>query len=67
MSKEHNNRQNFNIFHFAACQIDLQERINSANKTYVILQKFFRNKNVSKKLKLCLKNTIIDKTLTYAL
>jgi len=29
-------------------------------------QKFFRNKNISKKLKLRLKNTIIDKTLTYA-
>jgi hypothetical protein len=30
-------------------------------------KKFFRNKNISKKLKLRLKNTIIDKTLTYAL
>ena len=28
---------------------------------------FFKNKNISKKLKLILKNTIIDKTLTYAL
>jgi len=27
---------------------------------------FFRNKNISKKLKLRLKNTPIDKTLTYA-
>ena len=27
---------------------------------------FFKNKNISKKLKLRLKNTIIDKTLTYA-
>jgi len=33
---------------------------------YFMLQKFFKNKNVSKKLKLRLKNTIIDKTLTYA-
>jgi hypothetical protein len=32
-----------------------------------MLQKFFKNKNLSKKLKLILKNTIIDKTLTYAL
>jgi len=31
-----------------------------------MLQKYFRNKNKSKKLKLRLKNTIIDKTLTYA-
>ena len=31
-----------------------------------MLQNFFRNKNISKKLKLRLKNTIIDKTLTYA-
>jgi hypothetical protein len=31
-----------------------------------MLQKFFRNKNISKKLKLTLKNTIIDKTLIYA-
>jgi hypothetical protein len=27
---------------------------------------FFRNKNISKKLKLRLKDTIINKTLTYA-
>jgi len=46
-------------------QIDLQERINNANKTYLMLQHFFKNKNISKKLKLRLKNTIIDKTLTY--
>jgi cyanophycinase-like exopeptidase len=45
---------------------DLQERIKNANKTYFMLQKFFTNKNISKKLKLALKNTIIDKTLTYA-
>jgi len=31
-----------------------------------MLQKFFRNKNVPKKLELRLKNTIIYKTLTYA-
>jgi len=31
-----------------------------------MLQKIFRNKNISKKLKLRLKNTIIDRTLTYA-
>jgi hypothetical protein len=46
-------------------QIDLQERIKNANKTYFILQKFFRNKNLSKKLKLRLKNTTTDKMLTY--
>ena len=45
---------------------DLQGRIKNANKTYIIFQTFFRNKNLSKKLKLRLKNTIIDKTLTYA-
>jgi len=47
-------------------QIDLQERIKNANKTYFMLQNFFRNKNISKKLKLSLKYRIIDKTLTYA-
>jgi predicted small secreted protein len=47
-------------------QIDLQERIKNAKKTYFMLQKFFKNKNISRKLKLRLKNTIIDKTLTYA-
>jgi len=26
-------------------QIDLQERIKNANKTYFMLQKFFKNKN----------------------
>jgi hypothetical protein len=31
-----------------------------------MLQKFFRNENISKKLKLRPKNTIIDKTLTYS-
>ena len=31
-----------------------------------MLQKFFRNKNISKKLELRLKNTIIEKMLTYA-
>ena len=44
----------------------MQERIKNANKTYFVLQKFFKNKNISKKLKLKLKNTAIDKTLTYA-
>ena len=47
-------------------QIDLQERKNNANKTYFMLKKFFKNKNISKKPKLRLKNTIIYKTLTYA-
>ena len=49
-----------------SCQIDLQERIQNANKTYFMLQKFFKNKNISKKLKLGRKNTIIDKTWTCA-
>jgi hypothetical protein len=31
-----------------------------------MLQKFFRNKKIYKKLKLRLKNKIADKTLTYA-
>jgi hypothetical protein len=31
-----------------------------------MLQNFFKNKNIPKKPKLILKNTIIDKTLTYA-
>ena len=48
-------------------QTHLQERMKNANKTYFMLQNFFKNKNISKKLKLILKNTIIDKTLTYAL
>jgi ribosomal protein L31E len=42
------------------------ERIKNANKTYSMLQKFLKNKNIPKKLKLRLKNTTIDKTLTYA-
>jgi hypothetical protein len=33
-------------------QIDLQERIKNVNKTYFMLQIFFRNKNISKKLQL---------------
>jgi hypothetical protein len=47
-------------------QTDLQERIKNTNKIYLLLQTFFKNKNISNKLKLRLKNTIIDKTLTYA-
>jgi hypothetical protein len=47
-------------------QMFLQERIKNANKTYFMPQKFFKNKSISKNLKLRLKNTIIDKTLTYA-
>ena len=47
-------------------QIDLQEILKNANKTHFMLQNFFKNKNISKKLKSRLKNTIIDKTLTYA-
>ena len=47
-------------------QIHLQERIKNANKTYFMLQNFFKNKNISKKLQLRLNNTIIDKTLTCA-
>jgi hypothetical protein len=31
-----------------------------------MLQKFFKNQNITKKLKLRLKNTIIDKMLTFA-
>ena len=41
----------------------LARKNKNANKTYFVLQKFFRNKNISKKLKLRLKNTIIDKVL----
>ena len=41
-------------------QIDLQEKIKNANKTYFMLQKLFKNKNISKKIKLTVKNTTID-------
>ena len=40
--------------------------LKNANKTYFMLQNFVKNKNISKILKLRLKNTIIHKTLTYA-
>jgi len=40
-------------------EIDLQERIKNANKTYFVLQKMFKNKNISKKLKLRQKNKTI--------
>ena len=33
-------------------QVGLQERIKNANKTYFMLQKVFKNKNISKKLKI---------------
>jgi len=47
-------------------QRDLQGRIKNANKTRFMLKIFFKNKNVTKKLKQRLKNTTTDKTLTYA-
>ena len=47
-------------------QTDLQETIKNANKTYFMLLKSFKNKNISKKLKWRLKNIIIDNMLTYA-
>ena len=47
-------------------QIDLQQRIKNANKTYLMLQTFFKNKNISKKQQLRINNTTIDKTLIYA-
>ena len=47
-------------------QMDLQEGIKNANKIYFMLQKFFKSINISKKLKLTLKNTTIDKMLTNA-
>jgi hypothetical protein len=40
--------------------IHKQETIKNASKTYFMLH-FFKNKNISKKLKLIPKNTIIDK------
>jgi len=46
--------------------MDLQGRINNANKMYFMQQKFFKNEDISKKVKLGLKNTTIDKTLTCA-
>jgi len=33
-------------------QIDLQERIKNANKTYFMLHKFFRNNYIPKKIKI---------------
>jgi hypothetical protein len=47
-------------------QTDLQERIKNVNKTYFMLQNFFKNKNISNQLKLRLKNIIIEKMLTHA-
>jgi len=46
--------------------MDWQERIKNANKTYFMLQKFVKNKNIPKKLKSRLKNTTIGKTWTCA-
>jgi hypothetical protein len=43
--------------------IHLQERIKSANKINMMIQSFFKNKNISKKLKLTLQNTTIGKML----
>jgi hypothetical protein len=55
----------FSVFTLQFSLPNFTEASQGMNKTYFMLQ-FFRNKNVSKKLKLRQKNTIIDKTLTYA-
>jgi len=47
-------------------QIHLQERIKILTKHISCYKNFFKNKNTPKKLKLRLKNTTIDKTLTHA-
>ena len=47
-------------------QKDLQETIENANETHLMLPKFFKNKTIPKKLKLRLRNTTINKMLTYA-
>jgi len=46
-------------------QIDLQERLKMLTKL-IFCYKKFKNKNISKKIKFRIKNTIIDKMLTYA-
>jgi hypothetical protein len=46
-------------------QTDVQERVKNATETYFI-QQFFSDKTISKKLKARLKNTIVNKALTYA-
>ena len=43
-----------------------KESLKHANKTYFMLQIFFKNKNISRNLNLRLKDTIIDKMVTYA-
>jgi hypothetical protein len=48
-----------NVLHEDPCTLMI-------NLFTTFLQKIFKNKNISKNLKLKLKNTIIDKTLTYA-
>jgi hypothetical protein len=40
--------------------------IKNANLTYLMLQHFFRNKSISKELKLTLNSTTTDRTLTNA-
>ena len=45
---------------------DNNKKNKNANKTYFMLQNFFKNNNISKKLKWRLKNTIIEKVLTRA-
>jgi len=58
----------YSKLHYALFKVSdyLQERIKNANKTYFMLQKFLEIKLYLKELKLRLKNTAIDKTLTYA-
>jgi hypothetical protein len=44
---------------------EIQERIKNANKAYFMLQNIFKSKNISKNIKICIKNTVINKILSY--
>jgi hypothetical protein len=44
---------------------EIQERIKNANKAYFMLQNIFKCKNISKNTKISLKNSVINKILSY--
>jgi hypothetical protein len=44
---------------------EIQERIKNANKAYFMLQNIFKSKNIPKNTKIRIKNSVINKILSY--
>ena len=46
-------------------EFEIQERLQNANKAYFMLQNILKSKNISKNIKIRIKNSVINKILSY--